>query len=405
MQTELVCNRAVKGGKKMAKRKPKNHYGEGSIFYSNVKQKWMAQINIGKDENGKTIRKSVIGNTQEEVKAKLNELKVNVYTGKFVNANSITFAQMIKQIYDEKLALNEVQPQTYYRTMETLKLCKDINDIPVQKIDSTMLKQLLLSKVDYANTTIKRVYILLNLCFNEAMKRKIITDNPMLDVKKPKSNKKTKKIRALTLGEQKALVEVLQNEPCKYAPQMLISMFTGMRMGEINALSINDLNMNFLFINVDKTISKGEHGEAFVNNTAKTENGNRQIPINETVKPIIEKVIAEYKDLGDDVLFHTSVGTLIATSVANYEFRRIVNKYGIQDKTVKGDISLHSLRHTYATRCIESGMPPKVLQKLMGHSDIKVTLDTYADVFDNFQSESVAQADSYLNTMGLAVNM
>ena len=71
----------------------------------------------------------------------------------------------------------------------------------------------------------------------------------------------------------------------------------------------------------------------------------------------------------------------------------------------KGDISLHSLRHTYATRCIESGMPPKVLQKLMGHSDIKVTLDTYADVFDNFQSESVAQADSYLNQVGLAVNM
>ena len=62
-----------------------------------------------------------------------------------------------------------------------------------------------------------------------------------------------------------------------------------------------------------------------------------------------------------------------------------------------------SLRHTYATRCIESGMPPKVLQHLMGHSDIKVTLDTYADVFDNFQSISVEKADSYLNQVGLAV--
>ena len=51
----------------MAKRKPKNHYGEGSIFYSNVKQKWMAQINVGKDENGKVIRKSVTTDTQEEV--------------------------------------------------------------------------------------------------------------------------------------------------------------------------------------------------------------------------------------------------------------------------------------------------------------------------------------------------
>ena len=387
----------------MAKRKPKNHYGEGSIFYSNVKQKWMAQINVGKDENGKVIRKSVTAETQEEVKAKLDELKLNIYTGKFVNANTITFSQLIKQIYDEKLAMNEIQPQTYYRTMETVKLCKEINDIPVQKIDSTAIKQLLLSKVDYANSTIKKMYIILNQCFKEALKRKIILDNPMLDVRKPKSTKKTKKIRALTLDEQKKLVEVIRNENVRYAEQMLISMFTGMRMGEINALSVNDLNTNFNFINIDKTISKGEHGEAFVNDTAKTENGNRQIPINETVRPVIEKVISEYEATDDNVLFHTSAGTLIATSVVNTEFRRIVNKYNIQDKTVKGDLSLHSLRHTYATRCIESGMPPKVLQHLMGHSDIKVTLDTYADVFDNFQSISVEKADSYLTKVGLAV--
>lgn len=387
----------------MAKRKPKNHYGEGSIFYSNVKQKWMAQINVGKDENGKVIRKSVTAETQEEVKAKLDELKLNIYTGKFVNANTITFSQLIKQIYDEKLAMNEIQPQTYYRTMETVKLCKEINDLPVQKIDSTAIKQLLLSKVDYANSTIKKMYIILNQCFKEALKRKIISDNPMLNAHKPKSTKKTKKIRALTLDEQKKLVEVIRNENVRYAEQMLISMFTGMRMGEINALSVNDLNTNFNFINIDKTISKGEHGEAFVNDTAKTENGNRQIPINETVRPVIEKIISEYKLTDDNVLFHTSAGTLIATSVVNTEFRRIVNKYNIQDKTVKGDLSLHSLRHTYATRCIESGMPPKVLQHLMGHSDIKVTLDTYADVFDNFQSVSVEKADSYLTEVGLAV--
>ena len=78
----------------MAKRKPKNHYGEGSIFYSNVKQKWMAQINVGKDENGKVIRKSVTAETQEEVKAKLDELKLSIYTGKFVNANTMSFVNL-----------------------------------------------------------------------------------------------------------------------------------------------------------------------------------------------------------------------------------------------------------------------------------------------------------------------
>ena len=81
-----------------------------------------------------------------------------------------------------------------------------------------------------------------------------------------------------------------------------------------------------------------------------------------------------------------------------------LNKFGIKDTAVPGDLTLHSLRHTYATRCIESGMPPEVLQNLLGHTDIKVTLDTYSDVFDNFQNENVAKVDEYLTDAGLAVN-
>lgn len=212
-----------------------------------------------------------------------------------------------------------------------------------------------------------------------------------------------KKIRALTLDEQKCFLEVIQNEPVCYADQMLISVFTGMRMGEINALTLKDINLNFNFINIDKTIAKGEHGEAFVNDSPKTEKGNRQVPINNAVKPVIDNMLKNYEPAKDGFLFHTTTGTLVPTSLVNMEFQRIVKKYGIKDDMVSGDLSLHSLRHTYATRCIESGMPPKVLQNLLGHTDIKVTLDTYADVFDNFRNENVAKVDEYLSSTGLTI--
>ena len=130
-----------------------------------------------------------------------------------------------------------------------------------------MLKELMLSKVDYSQSYIRKIHMMLNQGFAEAVRRKIIVENPMLDVRRPKSSKKPKKIRAMTMEEQKAFMEVIKTERVLYADQMLISMFTGMRMGEINALSVKDINTNFNFINIDKTIAKGEHNEPLLNSS------------------------------------------------------------------------------------------------------------------------------------------
>ena len=68
------------------------------------------------------------------------------------------------------------------------------------------------------------------------------------------------------------------------------------------------------------------------------------------------------------------------------------------------DISTHSLRHTYGTRCIESGMAPVVVQKLMGHSDIGVTLNTYTSVFDKFKENEIDKVNKYYMNENLIGN-
>lgn len=386
----------------MAKKKPKNVYGEGSIFYSNVKKKWMAQINVGKDENGKVKRRSFTGNTPEEVAAKLQQVKYEIYTGDFIDVSHITFDQLAHQVIEDKLNMNEYQQQTYFRDIETLKMCGMISDVPIQQIDYNMLKQFMLSKINYSQSNIDKIYNQLRQTSKEAVRRKIIKDNPMDELKKPKSKKAERKVRALSTEEQAKLVDILlTDESIKYVPQMLISMFTGMRMGEVNALTINDINTKFNFINVDKTITRKEHGRAFVNTSPKTAKGNRQIPINTMVKPIIDQVLSGYVPTTDNMLFHTSRNSIVTTNQVSMEYQRVIDKYNVLDKTIKGDVTLHSLRHTYATRCIECGMPPKVLQTLLGHTDIRITLDTYSDVFENFQSENVAKVDSYLDKLGI----
>lgn len=321
----------------MAKKKPKNVYGEGSIFYSNVKKKWMAQINVGKDENGKPKRHFLTGNTSEEVAAKLQQVKYEIYTGDFIDVSHITFDQLAHQVIEDKLNMNEYQQQTYFRDIETLKMCGMISDVPIQQIDYNMLKQFMLSKI----------YNQLRQTFKEAVRRKIIKDNPMDELKKPKSKKAERKVRALSTEEQAKLVDILlTDKSIKYFPQMLISMFTGMRMGEVNALTINDINTKFNFINVDKTITRKEHGRAFVNTSPKTAKGNRQIPINTMVKPIIDQVLSGYVPTADNMLFHTSRNSIVTTNQVSMEYQRVFDKYSVLDKTIKGDVTLHSLRHT-----------------------------------------------------------
>ena len=75
---------------------------------------------------------------------------------------------------------------------------------------------------------------------------------------------------------------------------------------------------------------------------------------------------------------------------ANNELKRLLKRiFGIED------ITTHSLRHTYGTRCIESGMAPVVVQRLMGHTDIAVTLNTYTSVFDEFKQKEIDKVNKY----------
>ena len=79
-------------------------------------------------------------------------------------------------------------------------------------------------------------------------------------------------------------------------------------------------------------------------------------------------------------------------------------KPNILDNSICGKVDLHSLRHTFATRCIESGMPAKVVQKVLGHTDISITLDTYCDVFDKYAEDNLKIADAYMSEHNISLS-
>lgn len=383
----------------MAKKKKGN--GEGSVY--KTKSGFRGQIVVGIDDYGKLIRRSVTGKTIREVNEKLTAVKNSIITGTYIAPNRITLCELARLMLEDDRNLNYIKKGTYYRNIETLKRIEKssyMKNTPIQELTYPPIKDFLLSETCMSQSIIDKVYMMLKKTLKEAVKRKIIRENPAEDLKKPKSSKHREKVRALTTDEEMRLYKVLTTEDVNYSHQMILSMLTGMRMGEINALTMDDINLGFKTITINKTIARGAKGEAFISESPKTESGNRTIPISATVMPLVKEIVL---CAGKEYVFE-SKGKLVATSQVNSQFKRIIQKHEILDKRVKGRVSLHSLRHTFATRCIEAGMQPKVLQHLLGHSDIRITLNTYCDAFENFQHENIAKTDEYFANMGISFN-
>lgn len=356
-----------------------------------------------RDVYGRSRRKSFTGNDEIDCLEKVEKFRKNLdKMNAGINMDS-TIAEIIEDRLNKDLEMNLVGEQGYSRNVGTLRILKKqgIGSMPICKVRQTHILIFLSNITHYSNSVIQKVYQQLKLAFSIAYENEIIEKNIMLsrDIKCPKSDKVDKKVTGYTGEEQKRLIDAIEKHRTPYGrnnyrKQLLLELYTGMRMGEINALKPEDIDMENKQIHVCKTISRGMGYRNFIKEGTKTYAGERVIPMSSKAETIIKEALGEMKRNPEGLIFYDYVKKgFVETSQVNCFFKRICEKANVPFN------GQHALRHTFATRCIESGIQPIVLKTWMGHTNIHITLDTYADVFDKMNEQSVDQFDKYLDTI------
>ena len=375
----------------------KKDYGSGSFRKRGSKYEYRVSYS---DNNGITRSKSFSGRTQRECYKRAEDFFIELERQKLGTDKGNTISAILRTKYQADFEMNFIAEQGYNRNLEFLRILEDspVSHIPIYDVTVDDLESYMKSIINYSNSVIEKLHLQIKQAFKEGVRRGFITDNIMEihEIRRPKSNKPTKKVRGLTEEEQKLFTEALENYPIPkhgqhYKRQLLIELYTGMRMGEINALAPEDIDFNRSLIHVHKTVSTGLNNRSFISDTTKTDAGNRYVPINNLVKSILEESVGDMKSNPEGLIFYNHRrGSIINTSQVNSYFNRVAEKAGID---ITGQ---HSLRHTFATRCIEAGITPVVLKTWLGHTDIHVTLDTYSDVFDRLNHKSISQFEGYM---------
>lgn len=372
-------------------------------------------------------RHSCTAATLEALREKEDEIAKDKHDGISAEAKNVTINDIYNLWREIKRGLKDNTFQNYCYMYEQF-VAEEIGKLRIQTLKKSDIKrfynllvderELKISTVDNVHTVLHQV---LTVAVDDGYLRTNVSDNVLKELKQAR-NLETDKRKALTQAEQDLFLEFLQSEKTPFHhwyPIFAVMLGTGMRVGEVTGLRWCDIDLDKEIIDVNHTLvyyNHAENGCYFNIHTPKTKAGTRQIPMLDYVKEAFlqEKQYQEDNHIQcnvtidgyTDFIFVNRFGGVQHQGTLNKAIRRIIRvcneaqfSKNSNPEVLLPRFSCHSLRHTFTTRLVEAGVNIKVVQDVLGHKDVKTTLNIYTDAtqelkqreFETLQKKMVHQ--------------
>jgi len=271
------------------------------------------------------------------------------------------------------------------------KTLGSVNTIHCQTIMNRMADE------GYRTTTIYQTRIALYNMLDYAYQNDVIRKNPCNKMVKSDIGKQSTKKQALTIGQQKEFCKAIVGTAYEYQYRFLMQ--TGLRTGELVGLKWSDVDLENRTLTINRSMEYRHSVKVWRIGEPKSKSGYRTIPLTDEAVEILKlqkQKNRSYKVVPmewSEFVFLCRKGTPVKNSTYDTMLFKICDNARIPR------FSMHVLRHTFATRCIEAGMKPKTLQTILGHSNIGITMNLYVHTTEEQKHKEIDQIASALKVI------
>lgn len=346
----------------------------GENIYKRKDGRWEARYVKEISLDGTKKYGSVYAKTYREVKAK-QQIKISQPLENSVKYTE-TVGELMTEWLDKSKSRLKISSYRKYQTIVRNHISELLGNLPLKCVTTQTIAQFsdsLLAK-RLSMETVNQILMVLGMGFKYARERYQVTLPEICFLKTSKAS-----MRVFSPMEQQVLVKKLLEQNDIYSFGILLTLYTGLRIGEVCALQWKDVSANTIHIQrtMQRLKSDSEKTEIVIL-PPKTSSSDRVIPIPKALLPVIE----QHRKSSGYVLLQDN-GNIVEPRLLQRKFAKLVVACGLEKA------NFHALRHTFATRCIEVGVDVKTLSELLGHADVKTTLNKYVHSSFELKQNSV----------------